>query len=86
MSLDAGHFALLGYPLGQDDLEQSLPLGEATIVADAPQLRRLADFFRFAAEQLEEYGPGFDHEHFCDFARVPHAEQQLADIIVRGRR
>jgi hypothetical protein len=55
-------------------------------MADAPQLRRLADFFTYAAEQMEEYGTGFGHEHFCDFARVPRAEQRLADIIVVGRR
>jgi hypothetical protein len=86
MSLDARHFTLSGYPRGQDDLEQALPLKEVTVMADAVQLRRLAEFFVYAAEQMEEYGSGFDHEHFCDFARVPQAEQRLADIIVVGRR
>jgi len=85
VSIDAGHFTLFGYPIGQEDLEQPLRLKEATVLADAPQLRRLTDFFAYAAEQME-YGAAFDHMHFCDFARVPQTDQRLADIIVVGRR
>ena len=36
---------------------------------------------RTPAEQLDQRGSAFDHEHFCDFAGVPRAEQALADII-----
>src|SRR4051794_2128730 len=84
MSVDSSHFTLYGYPRGQDDLERPLRLKEATVTADPPLLQRLAAFFIYAAEQMEEHGPGFGHEHFCDFARVPPAKQRQADIIVVG--
>ena len=71
MPEDPEHFALWGYPLGQDDCERPLRLKEATVVADARLLRKLAAFFAHSADQLEEHEAQFGHEHFCDFAGVP---------------
>jgi len=82
MAHDQGHFTLFGYPTGEEDRDTPLPLKEATVVGEAPVLRRLADFFIFAAEQLEKHGSDFGHEHFADFAGVRSAQQRTADIIV----
>jgi hypothetical protein len=84
MSRDAEHFTLWGYQLGDPDLEEPLRLKEATVTADVPLLRKLAEFFTYAADLLEEHGADFGHAHFCDFARVPREQQRLADIIVVG--
>jgi hypothetical protein len=68
------------------DLDQPLRMKEVTVVAHPPLLRKLAEFFERAAEQLEEHGSAFGHEHFCDFAGRSQAEQRLADVIVVGPR
>jgi hypothetical protein len=76
---------LFGYPVGDDDLESPLHLREATVAANVPQLRRIAEFFADAADQLERQGSDFGHAHFCDFAEVPAKLQRTADIIVVPR-
>jgi hypothetical protein len=45
----------------------------------------LADFFTFAAAELERHGSDFDHEHFAFFAGVSSVRQSAADIIVFGQ-
>jgi hypothetical protein len=76
------HFVLYGYPAGEPDHEQPLRLREATIVADPPVLRRLAEFFTHAAELLEIHGTDFGHEHYGFFVGLSPAQMRTADIIV----
>ena len=86
---DPTHFDLWGRPHETDaDLELDLPpvqLSEATIVADPPLLRRLAEFFTYTADELEKHGSDFGHEHFCYFAKVPEEQRTWADIIISRR-
>jgi len=49
--------------------ETPLNLREATIVATPGQIRNLAQFLLEAADEMDRFGPKFDHEHFCDFCK-----------------
>ena len=61
---------LFGYDASDGD-ERAHPraLREATVVATADELRAIADFLRRCADELEQHGPRFGHEHLCDFVR-----------------
>jgi hypothetical protein len=77
------HFVLYGYPLGDEERETPMRLKEATVLADdVSVLRQLAEFFTYAADQVERHGSSFGHEHFADFVRLPPTQQRTADIIV----
>ena len=73
---------LYGYEYGYRYLIEDAPLrefGEVSIEAnDATELRRIAAFILQAAERVE--GPGFDHEHYRDWAKDWHDGD--ADLIV----
>lgn len=56
---------LYGYAQGSEE-ESPLRLKEATIAADAPTLRLLAQFLLHVADEIEIHGDDFGHSHFCD--------------------
>jgi hypothetical protein len=59
-----------------------LPLGEVTLVADAPTLREMATFLLHAADAMDAHGAAFGHEHFEDFVgkRAPEVMLVVAGV------
>ncbi len=58
-----------GYRANADETSPSA-LSEVTFVASPDTLRRLSDFFRFVADEMDRHGESFGHEHFEDFERA----------------
>lgn len=71
---------LYGYPKDSSE-EGPAALEEVTLVTSASTLRRLAEFFLWAADAMERSGPKFGHEHFGDFAREMRSSSDI--IVVR---
>lgn len=51
------------YAVDSDDLVE---LAELTIQADPNALRKLADFIRHCADEIDARGADWEHEHFQD--------------------
>ena len=59
-----------GYPTDSDDLEKPLTLKEVTICCDPAKLREIARFLLASADELEQLGQGFGHNHIQDWAEA----------------
>jgi hypothetical protein len=58
---------LYGFPEAEA-LGSPVEMREMTIVAAPVVLRQLAAFLTHSAQQMEEHGDSFGHEHYTDFA------------------
>lgn len=70
-----------GYAASSDEL---VDLGEITIQADPDALRKLADFIRRCADEIEVQGDDWEHEHFQD-SPLSESVDASTDVIVFRR-
>ena len=69
---------LSGYHDNGSPAEEVLPasLAEITLQATPAELRRMAEFLTFCADEMDRMGPTYDHIHLSDrmkeFRRSPH--------------
>ena len=58
------------YGYTDDDLKVDQPtplrLSEVTLSASPAELRSIANFLMRAAEEIEQFGAEWEHEHLCD--------------------
>jgi hypothetical protein len=59
-------------------------LAEVTVVAHASELRRLAEFFTFCANEMDRMGGAYDHIHLSDHLREFGASAHL--VVARPER
>lgn len=55
-----------GYPKRADE---AVELSEVTLMASPKQLREIAAFLLYAAEDIERHGINWEHEHLSDKAK-----------------
>ena len=59
-----------GYPADTSiDCEEPTRLKEVTLCTDASTLRKISEFLLLVAEEMDQHGDAFGHEHFEDFDR-----------------
>lgn len=59
---------LFGYPIDADeDCESPLELKDVTLCASAETFREMAKFLIWTAQQMDDHGDDFGHEHFEDY-------------------
>jgi len=69
---------IYGYPDEGLPIEEIEPkaLAEITICASPDELRKVSDFFKFCASEMERMGPSYHHVHLSDmfkeFENSPH--------------
>ena len=77
---------LFGYPDEGLPIEEivSNELAEVTLNATPEELRRMAEFLSFCADEMDRMGVTYDHVHLSDrmkeFRKSPHF------VVVRGAR
>ena len=62
---------LYGHTINQESDQESrpVPLSEVTLWTNPKTLRKLSEFILMVADQMDEYGSDFGHEHFEDYDR-----------------
>jgi hypothetical protein len=69
---------LSGYTKTENPIEEivSAELAEVTLCATPPELRSMAEFFQFCADEMERMGTQYSHVHLADrmkeFEGSPH--------------
>lgn len=77
---------LHGYPDQGLPVEEMVPaeLAEVTLVATPTELRRVAEFLVFCANEMERMGPKYDHVHLSDHMKDFRSSPQF--VVMRTTR
>jgi hypothetical protein len=59
---------LYGTPLDDEQGDRRTAVRDVTIIASSDSLRHLARFLAQVADEIDEYGARFDHDHYGLFA------------------
>jgi len=77
---------IFGYPDEGLPIEEivSAELAEVTLNATSEELRRLAEFLSFCADEMDRMGAAYDHVHLSD--RMKEFRQSPHFVVMRGER
>lgn len=70
------------YGYAKENQDELLELSEITISSNPEVLRKIASFINKMAQEIEDKGTSFDHEHMQD--HVKNLNQEAPSIIVHS--
>lgn len=75
---------LRGYPPRRHAIELISPseLAEITFAATPTELRRMAEFLAFCADEMERMGTDYGHLHLSDY--MPDFDDSLQFVVTRN--